>query len=1157
MLLGECIANAFSILQYDSLNRLTSVNYGNGAAISYTYDAAGNRLTYSGSTNTDNSAPSIAITSPTVTATYLTTSTSLTLAGTASDNVGVVGVTWTNAAGGYGNAVGTSSWSAGPITVVSGTNVINVSAVDASGNVGHAQLKVIVVAGSGAATNTVFQDNFNDNTIDSTKWTTAGNTVSESGQMMQVQTTVTDAGGSLTSTGFPANATGKITITRRAFLHYGNAYFIGNFDIGIGTLPHFSVQYANMTYNGAPFMARSGFFLGRNNAWSHNLADQADISPVITPVWDTWFNEKITYAPLTGIMEYFINNVSQATYNVGVLPATPAPMMTIRFTAWGWNTGHQQLFDDLLIQQEGPAQVGVLDLSGDLAFGNVTTGSTAQRTLTIINGGNSGLTVSNINYPAGFSGAWTGSIAAGNSTNVTVTFAPITATNYNGMVSVNTDANIGANTIGVSGTGVPPSGSLQMAITPDAAVSAGARWQVDSGVWQTNGSTVAGLSVGSHPVHFNTVSGWTAPIDQTLIVSNGVTTAATGLYVIQMATVGVQANPPVGGSVAGNGSYQVGTNVQVAATANSCWSFTGWNDGITNTPRTVTVSAGGAAYTGNFSQISYVINTSSSPVGGGLTSGGGSKICGSSVTVVATAATCYQFVNWTEAGNVVSTAASYQFTAGASRTLVANFQQISYTITASASPVGGGTTSGDGSKPCGSSVTVVATPATCYQFVNWTEGGTVVSTAASYQFTTSASRTLVANFQQQTGVITLRASPTTGGSVSSGNSYPCGSSQQISAIANSCWSFIGWSDGNTNNPRTITVPASGATYTANFQQQTGVVTVQGSPVSGGTVSGSGSYLCGASQQISASTNSGWRFTGWSDGTTDNPRTIVVSPGDATYTATFQHLPVKITVQASPSIAGVVNGDGTYPVGSSQTISATARNGWMFVGWDDGVVDNPRTVPVPASDWTYTAYFQSLLDYVKFTETYQDKIGCDASKNCGTYQTGTFTINAVLFTGQGLTAASFDGDTPVEITIGNWTYLGANNTLSDDPKYRAKAGRATLPVTYDANGKTKSAGSVILGFGKKNATLTISIKAGQDAQYNDMQGFVDADTFTGTADPGKTRAVSDTVTGTISIGDYSESFTNIVVTGTDAVKNSKAKDGNAYSLDTVKIKGASH
>lgn len=36
------------VYAYNSLNRLTNVDYGNGSVISYTYDAAGNRLTYSG-----------------------------------------------------------------------------------------------------------------------------------------------------------------------------------------------------------------------------------------------------------------------------------------------------------------------------------------------------------------------------------------------------------------------------------------------------------------------------------------------------------------------------------------------------------------------------------------------------------------------------------------------------------------------------------------------------------------------------------------------------------------------------------------------------------------------------------------------------------------------------------------------------------------------------------------------------------------------------------------------------------------------------------------------------------------------------------------------------------------------------------------------------
>src|SRR5438477_9227501 len=52
-----------------------------------------------------------------------------------------------------------------------------------------------------------------------------------------------------------------------------------------------------------------------------------------------------------------------------------------------------------------------------------------------------------------------------------------------------------------------------------------------------------------------------------------------------------------------------------------------------------------------------------------------------------------------------------------------------YTISASSSPSGSGSVSGGGVVACNSSVTVAATPNSGYNFVNWTEGATVVSTS--------------------------------------------------------------------------------------------------------------------------------------------------------------------------------------------------------------------------------------------------------------------------------------------------------------------------------------------------------------------------------------------------------------------------------------------
>ncbi|MBI3843895.1 MAG: putative Ig domain-containing protein [Planctomycetes bacterium] len=160
---------------------------------------------------------------------------------------------------------------------------------------------------------------------------------------------------------------------------------------------------------------------------------------------------------------------------------------------------------------------------------------------------------------------------------------------------------------------------------------------------------------------------------------------------------------------------------------------------------------------GGVAPATFVIATSASPVAGGTTSGGGTVNSGDSVTVVASANAGYNFVNWTESGVIVSALASYNFIASANRDLVANFTRITYSITASALPVAGGTTSGGGTVNSGDSVTVIASANVGYNFVNWTEGGVVVSALVNYTFIASANRDLVANFTpiSTTGRITM------------------------------------------------------------------------------------------------------------------------------------------------------------------------------------------------------------------------------------------------------------------------------------------------------------------------------------------------------------------------------------------------------------------
>lgn len=61
---------------------------------------------------------------------------------------------------------------------------------------------------------------------------------------------------------------------------------------------------------------------------------------------------------------------------------------------------------------------------------------------------------------------------------------------------------------------------------------------------------------------------------------------------------------------------------------------------------------------------------------GGTVTGGGTFKSGSTVTLTAAANEYYEFVNWTENGNVVSTSATYEFTVTTDRDLIANFKEI-------------------------------------------------------------------------------------------------------------------------------------------------------------------------------------------------------------------------------------------------------------------------------------------------------------------------------------------------------------------------------------------------------------------------------------------------------------------------------------------------
>ena len=70
------------------------------------------------------------------------------------------------------------------------------------------------------------------------------------------------------------------------------------------------------------------------------------------------------------------------------------------------------------------------------------------------------------------------------------------------------------------------------------------------------------------------------------------------------------------------------------------------------------------------------------------------------------------------------------------------------------------------------------------------------------------------------------------------------------------------------------------------------------------------------------------------------RVTSVDPGEVEEEGKF-----NVTLLASPSEGGQVNGAGSYDAGSSATISAVAKPGYHFTKWSDGDTNATRTIVV--------------------------------------------------------------------------------------------------------------------------------------------------------------------------------------------------------------------
>ena len=279
--------------------------------------------------------------------------------------------------------------------------------------------------------------------------------------------------------------------------------------------------------------------------------------------------------------------------------------------------------------------------------------------------------------------------------------------------------------------------------------------------------------------------------------------------------------------------------------------------------------------------------------------------------------------------------------------------------------------------------------------------------------------------------LTLSSSDNSMGSATIIQEPACGTPAIIIATPNAGYLFSQWSDGNTDNPRTLSVtedmkltaqwtPNTNIPYIVSHYRQAldgtypstlketenlmGTTAANVTPVvktytgftspvaktatiaaDGSTVveyyytrnkyiltwSTDGDALTGAFSKGSVlfeaaitrpntPTKTGYTFAGW-----DNTVPATMPAENLTLTALFTIHTYSVILTADQN--GTVSGGGTYNYGESVTITATPNDGYTFSQWSDGNTDNPRTLTV-TEDIELAAEFEEEGNYGSYTRT---------------------------------------------------------------------------------------------------------------------------------------------------------------------------------------------
>lgn len=426
-----------------------------------------------------------------------------------------------------------------------------------------------------------------------------------------------------------------------------------------------------------------------------------------------------------------------------------------------------------------------------------------------------------------------------------------------------------------------------------------------------------------------------------------------GAYVIS----GV-ADPVVGGAIEygnGTGNYLPAEVAIIRAVPNANYRFVNWTwaGGSSTSQEYRTNLSANLNMTAHFELVEHRVSIAASA--NGHATGAGIYTHGTGATLTAYPNAGYQLVNWTVdgmptsgEGNVLNIAA-----VNADMDITPNFAINTYTVTLSGENV---TLGGAGTYGYNEEVTITATPAAHYDFLRWSNG----DLRQSYSFRISEDVTLTAVTGQHDYTVSGLSADAAMGSVTGSTTAHSGQVVNLTAVPNEHYVFTAWDNSSTANPLSVTVTGD-VTRVASFAPVHYHVTLVQPAVADGTIAltagDSAAAVYGTELTYTVNLQPGKRFVRWTDGSTQNPRTLVVHD-NTSLEAEIDDEEYNVTVTSNNPLYGSVTGTGTYGWQDVVTPTATVSNEslYQFISWSDGESSATHSTIVVENDINLTAIF---------------------------------------------------------------------------------------------------------------------------------------------------------------------------------------------------------